>query len=91
MKKLFGITQSSEAAGETTEAQRSCSIGQSTECKEDLVESMGSMPLFATLLAFLLCLLLLAYFLARKYEKVNNAYLALKKKLLYNSLLRYVL
>ena len=57
----------------------------------DLVENMGAMLLIAFGLILVLALLVVLGILGRKYTKIRKAYLSVKKKVLYNSLLRYVL
>ena len=52
---------------------------------------MGAMLLIAFLLIFVLVLLVVLLILARKCACVQRAYQALKKMLLYNWFLRYVL
>ena len=49
------------------------------------------MPLLAIIIVLLFFILLLAFILAKKFEKVKKVFLALKRKLLYNAPLRYVL
>ena len=57
----------------------------------DLVDNMGAMLLVAVALVLALVLLVVLGLLCRKSEKGKKCYLEIKKNLLYNSILRYML
>ena len=90
LRGIFGVekpeSQCRDDEAAICEGQGSEALGSS-----DLIENTGSMLFiaFAVLLIFLLLGLLgLA---AKKYDKVRSLFKTIKKKLLYNSILRYVL
>ena len=56
-----------------------------------LIDNMGSMLVIGLIILAILLLLLLLRCLAQKSTKIGKCYNAIKKKLFYNTFLRYVL
>ena len=57
----------------------------------DLIDNMGAMLLIASALVFTILILILLKFIAKKCPCAQKAYVSIKKKLFYNTFLRYVL
>ena len=83
VKTLFGMPIEDEEA-------ESCAA-QSNPCGKSLVDNLGAMPLIALIILLCIGLMLLTRCLARKSARIGKLCAYLKRKLFYNTLLRYVL
>lgn len=86
VKSVFGMqTESSDTDSD------SCTELSSDLCGKSLLDNLGAMPLIALAILLLIGLMMLSKWLARKYAAFGRFYLSLKRKIFFNSLIRFVL